>query len=188
MKKVFRKITAVALVLIMCFSTMAPAASASVWENGPSNFEEYREIIENGGYPALSSAQFINVIHAIKKVFRFLTGRGFEEEKHFNFVMDDMLLEICDGVADESGFDVALVGSNLPYVNGLADFVTATFDVDTAVLREKIYQLRYEQDAQGNWTMAGLYYFLGLYFSVIEECKAYCVPVEEENCYDKGRF
>ncbi len=184
MKKIFRKITAVALVLIMCFSTMAPAASAAASENAPSNLEEYREIIEDGGYPALSSSQFINIIHAIKRVFLFLTGRGFEEDKHFNFVMDDMLLEICEGVADESGFDVALVGSNLPYVNGPADFVNATFNIDTAAFREKIYELRYEQDAQGNWVMAGLYYFLGMYFSVIEECKAYCVPVEEENCYE----
>ena len=183
MKKVIKKLTAVILVLIMSFSVAAPAASALEWDNGPSNFEEYREIIEKGGYPAISSKQFIDAIHAIKKVFCLLTLRKYEDE-HFNFVMDEMLAEICGGVAEKSGFDVALVGSNLPGINGLAEFTKATFNIDTVALREKIYELRFEQDAQGNTLVASLYYFLGMYFSVIEECKAYCVPVEEENCYE----
>lgn len=183
MKKVIKKLTAVILVLIMSFSVAAPAASALEWDNGPSNFEEYREIIEKGGYPAISSKQFIDAIHAIKKVFSLLTLRKYEDE-HFNFVMDEMLAEICGGVAEKSGFDIALVGSNLPGINGLAEFTKATFNIDTAALREKIYELRFEQDAQGNTLVACLYYFLGMYFSVIEECKAYCAPVEEENCYE----
>ncbi|MBR4858655.1 MAG: DUF4474 domain-containing protein [Clostridia bacterium] len=184
MKKIITKITAALLVLVLCFSTAAPAATALEWDNGPSNLEEYREILESGGFPALTTKQFYDVFNTIEKVFRLLTGKGFTTGERFNFVMDEMLLEICGDVAEETGFDVALVGSNLPGINGLAEFVTGTFNVDTAVLREKIYELRYEQDAQGNWVMGGLYYFLGMYFSVIEECKAYCVPLEEENCYE----
>ncbi len=184
MKNIIKKITAAALVLIMSFSMMAPASSAFVWDNGPSNFEEYREIIENGGYPALSTKQFYDIINAIEKVFRLLTGRGFTTGERFNFVMDEMLLEICGDVADKTGFDVALVGSNLPGINALPEFVTSTFNIDTAAFREKIYELRFEQDAQDNHLMGSLYYFLGMYFSVIEECKAYCVPIEEENCYE----
>lgn len=184
MKKTIKKIIAMMLVLVMCFSVMAPSAFASDKNNDPKNFEDYREILESGGVPALSSKQFIDTVHAIKKVYYLLTFRGFKEDEHFNFVMDEMLLEICDGVAEKSGFDVALVGSNLPAINGPAEFVVSTFNIDTAALREKIYELRFEQDAQGNWVMGGLYYFLGMYFSIIEECKAYCVPIEEENCYE----
>ena len=44
------------------------SASALEWDNGPSNFEEYREIIENGGYPALSTKQVIDAIHTVKKI------------------------------------------------------------------------------------------------------------------------
>ncbi len=184
MKNVIKKITAVLLVSVMCFSVTAPAATALVWENGPQNFDEYRDILENGGIPTLKTKQFYDVLNAIEKVFRLLTGKGFTTGDRFNFVMDEMLAELCGDIADETGFDVALVGSNLPYVNGLADFVVGTFNVDTTVLREKIYELRYQKDAEGEWVMAGLYYFLGMYFSVIEECKAYCVPTEEENCYE----
>lgn len=184
MKKTIKKITAIMLVLAMCFSVMAPSAFASDKNDGPQNFEEYREILESGGFPAISSKQFIDTVHAIKKVYYLLTFRGFKEDEHFNFVMDEMLLEICDGVAQKSGFDVALVGSNLPGINGLAEFVVSTFNVDTAALREELYELRFEKDAEGDHLMGSLYYFLGMYFSIIEECKAYCVPIEEENCYE----
>lgn len=183
MKKIVTKITATVLVFILCFSTVIPAASALDWNNGPSNFDEYREVIENGGIPTLTTKQFYDMYNALEKIFRLLTGRGFTTGERFNFVMDEMLVDICGDIADETGFDIALVGSNLPGINSLPEFVTGTFNVDTAALREKIYELRFEQDAQGNWVMAGLYYFLGMYFSVIEECKAYCEPVEE-NCYE----
>ena len=177
--KIFKRLTAVILTLTIGFSVCVPSAGAVKTE--PENFDEYREIFEDGGYPALSTAQFIEIVNMFNTVYRFLTGRGFIEQEHFNFVMDEMLMEICKGVADKSGFDVALVGSNLPDVNQLAEFVTGVFRIDPVVLRERFFELQREQDAQGNWSMAGFYYFLGIYFSVIEECKAYCVPLEEEN-------
>ncbi len=180
--KIFKRLVAVILTLAIGFSVCIPSAGAA--SQNPQNFDEYREILEDGAIPAISSKQFIEIVKMFNTAFRFMTGRGFIEEEHFNFVMDEMLMEICKGVADKSGFDVALVGSNLPDVNQLAEFVTGVFRIDPVVLRERFFELQREQDAQGNWGMAGFYYFLGIYFSVIEECKAYCVPLEEENCYE----
>ncbi len=184
MKKIIKKITAVVLVLAMCFSLAAPSASAFRKDDIPTNFDEYREMVKDGVYPALSSQQFLKIAKTINKVFRILTGRGFVEQEHFNFTMDEMLTEICNSVAGESGFDVLLISSNLPEGKQYAEFVTGVFNIDPTALRERFYELRYEQDAQGNWAMAGLYYFLGMYFSIIEECQAYCVPLDEENCYE----
>lgn len=184
MKRIIKKITAVMLVFVMCFSVVAPSASAFVKNDEPSNFEEYREMIKDGVYPAMSSRQFLDIAKTINKFFRLLTGRGFVEQEHFNFTMDAMLAEICNGVAEESGFDVLLISSNLPEGKQLAEFVTETFNIDPAALRNRFYEMQHEQDAQGNWAMAGLYYFLGMYFSIIEECQAYCVPIDEENCYE----
>ena len=172
------------MVFVMVFSVATPSVPAAQTDDSPSNLKEYREVIESEGIPALTTKQFYDVFNVIEKLFRLFTGRGFTTGKRFNFVMDEMLLEICGDVADETGFDVALVGSNLPPMNSVVEFVTGTFNVDTVALREKFNELRYEQDAQGNWSMAGFYYFLGMYFSVIEECKAYCVPTQEENCYE----
>ena len=184
MKKFIKKITAVIMVFVMVFSVATPSVPAAQTDDSPSNLKEYREVIESEGIPALTTKQFYDVFNVIEKLFRLFTGRGFTTGKRFNFVMDEMLLEICGDVADETGFDVALVGSNLPPMNSVVEFVTGTFNVDTVALREKFNELRYEQDAHGNWSMAGFYYFLGMYFSVIEECKAYCVPTQEENCYE----
>ena len=157
MKKFIKKITAVILVFVMVFSVATPSVPAAQTDDSPSNLKEYREVIESEGIPALTTKQFYDVFNVIEKLFRLFTGRGFTTGKRFNFVMDEMLLEICGDVADETGFDVALVGSNLPPMNSVVDFVTGTFNVDTVALREKFNELRYEQDAQGNWSMAGFY-------------------------------
>lgn len=183
MKKIIKKFTAALLVLVMCFSVMAPSAAAFD-SSTPSNFEEYREMLSEGGYPALSTEQFLKVVKVFNTAFRLLTGRGFIEQKHFNFKADALLTEICNGVAEKSGFDILMMVSHFPETKQYAEFVTETFDIDTTELRNKFYQLRFEQDAQGNWVMASVYYFLGMYFSVIDECQAYCVPLEEENCYE----
>lgn len=185
--KITKRIIALILTLAIGFSVCVPAANAVTSQQSvpqPQNFDEYREIIEDGAIPAMSSQQFINMVKAFNTAARFFTGRGFVEPEHFNFVMDDMLMDICADVAQESGFDVYLIGSNLPEINQCSSFVTEVFNIDTVALRDKLYELRYEQDEQGNWVMAGLYYFLGMYFSVIEECQAYCAPLEEENVYE----
>lgn len=185
MKNFIKKITAVVLVLVMCFSVAAPSAYAyTEKENTVSNFEEYREIIEKGGFPALSSKQFVDVVKAINTVIRLLTGRGFVKQEYFNFTADEILTGICNEIAGKSGFDILMIVSQFPETNQYAEFVTETFRLDTTELRNRFYELRYEEDANGNHALACFYYFLGLYFSVIEECSAYCVPLEEENCYE----
>ena len=181
--KITKKIIALILTLAIGFSVCAPAANAAKTTT-LQNFDDYRQVLADAGYPALSSKQFIEIAKMFNTAVRFFTGRGFIEQEHFNFVMDDMLKDICAEVADESGFDVYLIGSHLPEINQCSRFVTETFNIDTVALRDKFYELRYEQDAQGNWPVAGLYYFLGMYFSVIEECQAYCVPRDEENVYE----
>ena len=180
--RTFKKIIAIILTLAIGFSVSAPSANAFI--STPENFDEYREILEDGGYPALSTEQFMEIVKAFNTAFRFLTGRGFIEQEHFNFTADALLTEICDGVADKSGFDILMMVTRLPETKQYAEFVTETFRIDTTAIRNRFYELRYEQDAQGNWVMASVYYFLGMYFSVIEECNAYCVPLEEENCYE----
>lgn len=180
--KTLKRIIALILTLAIGFSVCAPSAAAV--STAPENFDEYREIFEEGGYPALSSKQFLEIVKMFNTAFRFLTGRGFIEQEHFNFSADVLLTEICNGVADKSGFDILMLVGRLPETKQYAELVTGIFRIDTTALRNRLYELRYEQDAQGNWVMASVYYFIGMYFSVIEECYAYCEPLEEENCYE----
>lgn len=182
MKNIIKKITSVVLILSIAFSLCVPSVSAA--SHDPENFEEYAEILNNGGVPALSTQQFMMIVKIFNTALRFVTGRGLIKQEHFNFTADSLLTEICNGVAEESGFDILMMVSRFPETNQYAEFVTETFRIDTTALRNKFYELRYEQDAQGNWVMASVYYFIGMYFSVIEECHAYCVPLENDNCYE----
>ncbi|MBQ3046065.1 MAG: DUF4474 domain-containing protein [Clostridia bacterium] len=174
--KTLKRVIALILTLAIGFSVCAPSANAFV--ASPENFDEYREIIEDGGYPALSSKQFLEIVKVFNTAIRFLTGRGFIKQEHFNITADALLTEVCNSVANESGFDILMLVSRFPESKQYAEFVTETFQIDTTALREKFYELRYAEDAKGNVPMACVYYFLGLYFSVIEECHAYCEPLE----------
>lgn len=183
MANIFKRITATVLVLVMCFSVALPSVSAAN-DTYPSNFEEYRKMLNGDEYPALSTAQFMKVVDVFNTAYRLLTGRIFIEQKFFKFSTDAMLTEICNHITAESGLDLLMITTHLPETKQYAEFVTKTFDIDTVAVRNKFYQLRYEQNAQGNWVMASVYYFLGMYFSIIDDCQAYCVPLEEENCYE----
>ncbi len=184
--KALKKITALMMAFVISFSVCSVNAAAATAEKEPMNLEEYREIIESGAYPAVTTKLFLSVTEKIGKVFRILTGKGFEEPERFNFVADEMLMELCNYVADETGLDLILMLQSMPEANGLAELVTETFNIDPVVLREAFYEKRYEFDEQGNTPLAIICYFLGVYFSVIEECKVYCVPYEEwgENWYE----
>ena len=178
--KILKRITALILTAAICFSMCSVNLTASAVEvNEPRNIKEYREIIERGAYPAVTTKLFVSVASTVNRIFRILTGRGFKEPEHFNFVADEILMELCGYVADETGLDLLLLLQSAPEANGFAELVTETFNIDPVVLREAFYEKRYEFDEQGNSPMAIICYFLGMYFSIIEECKVYCVPYEE---------
>ncbi len=176
MKKI-QRIIALILSLTIGFSALTVSASAA--DGKPQNFEEYREMLEDGGYPAMTTKQFMGIVKAFNTVIRFFTGRGLIEQEHFNFTTDEMLTEICNYMAEETGLDLLMMLSQMPESNQYAEFVTETFQIDTTLLRDKFYEKRFEFDDQGQTIPAMIMYFLGLYFSVIEECEAFCIPLEE---------
>ncbi len=176
MKKI-QRIIALILSLTIGFSALTVSASAA--DSKPQNFAEYREMLEDGGYPAITTKQFMGIVKAFNTVIRFFTGRGLIEQEHFNFTTDEMLTEICNYMAEETGLDLLMMLSQMPESNQYAEFVTETFQIDTTLLRDKFYEKRFEFDDQGQTIPAMIMYFLGLYFSVIEECEAFCIPLEE---------
>ncbi len=176
--KITKRIVALILALIMSFSACFVTSNAAFDISQPSNFEEYADFL-NDGYPAISSKQFLAVVKAFNTVFRFLTGRGFIEQEHFNFTADEMLTEICTYMADETGFDILMLISSFPETNQYAEFVVETFNIDTAVMRDEILKIRDDMDAQSNFAAAALFHFLAVYMSIIDKCEAYCVPFDE---------
>lgn len=173
-----QRIISLVLALAIGFSAFTFNASAAD-STEPKNLTEYRRMLEAEGYPAMTTSQFMSITKAFNTAFRFFTGRGFEEQEHFNFTADEMLTEICNYMAEETGLDLLMMLTRLPETNQYAEFVSETFKIDTAVLRDTFYEKRDEFDAQGQGTWAALMHFLGVYFGIIDECEAYCVPFED---------
>ena len=182
MKKLTERLTAVILTLAICFSLAAPAANAV---NIPKNFDDYREMINSYSFNAMSTKTFFDILDAADKVIRFLTFRGFSERDYFDLKTDKIINDLCNEVSEKTPLDLLMVVDHFPESRGFAEFVVGTFKVDTAALRNRLYELRFQEDAKGNKPMAILYYFLGAYFSIIDECEAYCVPhCDEKGCYE----
>ncbi len=172
-KRLLSLILVLSIVLTAC-----PIYSVSAEENTeePRNFEDYAEILENEGYTGQTEDKQ-TVLSPLKKKSLF-------SRKKFNFVTDDMIAEICNHIKKESGLDLLGLITSVPETNQGIDFVVETFNIDTTAMRDALYEIRFKMDEQGNKPLAVMFYFMGLYFSVIEECKAYCIPLEEENVYE----
>lgn len=183
--RVIKRFTAVILTVAIGLSVCVLPASASKNQvAGPQNFDEYKEMMNDGGIPALSTATFVEIVKAIDTVNRVLTGRIFDKKEYFNFSTDKILTEICDYISEESSLDILMFIGSFPETKQYAEFVTETFRIDAVALRNKFYELQHEMDDQGNHLAASVFYFLGMYVSIIDKCEAFCEPIEEENCYE----
>ncbi|MBQ2841815.1 MAG: DUF4474 domain-containing protein [Clostridia bacterium] len=175
-----KRLTAIILTLTIVFTVCSTFwASASEKEiTNPQNLEEYSDWLEN---------ESCSVSTPTKKLGNALlsaTGRHEISKKHFNFVVDDMVGEICDHIKEESSLDLVGIISSVPETNQGINFVYETFDIDSEAVKNIFMQARFKCDEQENYVLAVLFHFLGVYFGIIEECKAYCVPLEEENVYE----
>lgn len=180
-KRIIAVIAAFAVVLSTCTAMTVSASEKKITE--PLNFEEYALMLEQEGYPAMTTEQFLQICNGVNGVFRFMTGRGFSEQEYFNFYVDEILDDVCRTIADETNLDLVLLFSSFPETNQLAEFAVGVFDIDTTAMRNELFRLRDEEEAEGNTLLKRFYHFAGLYFSIIDECKAYCEPTGEKNCY-----
>lgn len=172
-KRIIALILALVIGASVCFCGNVSAAEE------PKNLIEYKQMLDKEGYPALTTEQFMGAVKKINTAYRTLTGRGDIPQEHFNFVADEILTELCGYMAEETGLDLMMMLTRLPETNGFPEFVTETFDIDPAVIRNVFYQKRAEFDSRGQGFPALLMHFLGVYFGIIDECKAYCAPYDE---------
>ena len=81
--KITKKIIALILTLAIGFSVCAPAANA-VNNPAPQNFSDYRQVLADNGYPALSSKTFVEITKAFDFIVRFFRNKGFTN-RYFTF-------------------------------------------------------------------------------------------------------
>ncbi len=181
-KRIISIIVTFAIVLSACSVLSVSASEKQITE--PKNFSEYAEMFEQEGYPALTSAQFLEFYNRVNGAYRFVTGRGFIEPEYFNFCVDEILGDVCQTIADETNLDLVLLLSHLPETKHYAEFIVQFLDIDTVAMRDELFKRRDEAESNGNTWLKRFYHLAGVYFSIIDECKAYCEPTGEKNCYE----
>ena len=73
-------------------STEIPSDVETEDENNPKNFDDYMEILKDGGYPSLSTRTYLKITKFFNTIFRFITGRGFIKRESFNFTADALVV------------------------------------------------------------------------------------------------
>lgn len=178
---VMKKLISVILVFAVVFSCIIPVGYAQ--DGGDetpeiNSLSEYRDYLEENGYPAITTEQYLKIAGTITTVNRILTGQIINPKEHFNVTVDALISEISDYALERTGFDLEEIMHRLPNISKPADLIVNTFNIDTAALREEIFAIRDEYDAQGDHTRGALFHFIGVYMSVIELCEIYTIPVE----------
>ncbi|MBO5859582.1 MAG: DUF4474 domain-containing protein [Clostridia bacterium] len=176
-----KKIMSVIMVLVVVFSCVIPVANAQDKERtltDISNISDYKEYLRENGYPAITTEQYMKIAGIITTINRILTGQIINPKEHFNVTVDALITEISDYALERTGFDLEEVMHRLPNISKPADVITDTFNIDTTALREEIFAIRDELNANGDGSTAAIYHFLGVYMSVIELCEIYTIPVE----------
>lgn len=186
--KHIKKITAVLLALVIGFSVCALNFTSSAEETAetPQSIAEYEEVLEDA-QSAITTADFVAGMKKAINAYRAVTFRGNIPKEYMTFVADDMLQQILGYIADETGVDVLLGLNSLPKTNEGIEFAVETFNIDTVALRNEIFKIRYKLDDMNMGPLASVMYYLGMYLSIIEECKVYCVPYDgmnEDNWYE----
>ncbi len=178
--KTTRKITALILSMVLLVSMATPAFAAPKKEI--TSRAEYVEMLsEETGSPALTTAEFLQIMNKISDFLRLLTGGKYPSTDKLNVSFDTFILETNHQILQSSGLDIVGIISEFPPLNTNIGYATEKLKIDTVAVRELMYALRDECYSIGSPTLAGMYHFIGVYMSVIDEAYFYTVQDEEND-------
>lgn len=154
-----------------------------------ANISDYKKMLADFNRPTITTEQFFKVVKILNFPYRLFTGSAFMPEEHFNVTMDAFIESLSEEVLAESGLDVAAIFSNIPDINGPAELVVNTLNIDTTEFRNQMYAKRDELWEANDDTTATIYHFLGAYLSIIEKCELYAEPTSDPDIYEiKARY
>lgn len=175
-----KKAVSVILVFVMLFSFNTFAAKE---EKAVDNPAEYMQLLWDEGHNAISSDVVVRILNRVQKILSRFSGKD-EYIRSFNISLDSFSEGVFGYIAENSGFDIGEILVNLPDINIPANRIVDAFSIDTTAFREEMYIKKAESEAKGDGTTAMICHFLGVYFSIIEECYVYGQPAEEADVYE----
>ena len=180
--KFLKNIIAVLMALIIGLS-VSVYVFASTTESQLSrpqylSISEYKQKLYDEGIPVFTTKQFLTIANIFNPVIRFLTGKWLVPDNNMDVTVDEFVTSACDYVFENCGLDIVAILTNIPDVNGFAEFTTEVFQIDTVAMRETLYDKRDQYWEEGNTLLSSLCDFLGAYMSVIEKCEVCAVETD----------
>lgn len=177
MKKITLKLTAVILTLVICLSVCVPGTFAS--RNRPEDvpemesLDDFREYLSDGGHPTFTTDEFMHIYDGFGFIFRLLTGRAFAPAERFKVSVDPFITAVCNGISEETGFDIVTLITNLPESNQIAELAVKVFNIDPVSMREQTYAKANECFETGDALKGNFYHLMGAFFSIIDNAEIY---------------
>lgn len=176
----FKKAVSVILIFALLFSFNSFAVKE---ETEAENPQEYMQMLWEEGYDAISSDVIVAILQHIQNIVAHLAGKdGYE--RSFNLSLDSFSEDVFGYIAENSGFNIGEILCSLPDINVPANKIVDTLNIDTTSFREEMYNKKAQCEAEGNGSMAMVYHFLGVYFSIIEECFVYGEKTDNPDVYE----
>ncbi len=182
--KTTSKITALILSMVLLFTIATPAFAVPKKEI--TTRAEYAAMVaDETGKPALTTAEFLSITRATADFFRLMTNGKYPSAEKLDVSFDDFLLTANHYVLQNSGLDVVAIIGDFPPLNINVGYVTDKLKIDTVAMRELMYALRDGCYKMGMTELGYMYYFVGVYMSIIDEAYFYAVPTKEnEKLYE----
>lgn len=186
-----KRIIAAVMSIVIIATANVPVFSAETAEAEISvgNFEiktlsDYKELIREEGFPVISTEQFLKITNVFSVFFRIITGKIFLPQKNFDVRFDELVANACNIVYMDCGLDIVSLLTSIPDFNVPAKIAVEVFNIDTNTIREVMYEKRDAAKEKDDDVMYYVYYFLGAYLAVMENCTIYGVPTDDPNVYE----
>ncbi len=177
-------IVIIATANVPVFSAETAEAEISVGNLEIKTLSDYKELIHEEGFPVISTEQFLKITNVFSVFFRIITGKIFLPQKNFDVRFDELVANACNIVYMDCGLDIVSLLSSIPDFNVPAKIAVEVFNIDTDTIRSVMYAKRDEAAQDNNDVMYYVYYFLGAYLAVMENCTIYGVPTDDPNVYE----
>lgn len=179
--KITKKIVALLLSLVILCSVAVPTIAAKPSEL--NSRAQYAEMLNDEGYPAMTTDEFLAKINAAGDFFRFITGNNFPSEERINISFDKMLTDANLYVVENSGIDVEKILRNLPPLNRISSLIVETCEIDTVAFRDEMFAACAKHDAEGTG-LGVIYYTLGCFLSIIDKIELFTVQTDDPVVYE----
>lgn len=174
------KIISLLMALVLIFTMATPVLASSV--KNVKSVEQYADMLENEGYPAITTAEVLEKFKAASDFFRLMTGDRFPSEEKLDITFDKFLTDANLYVLENCGVDMESILESLPPLNNVTELIVTTFEIDPVAFRDAMYEERFRHDAEGTG-LGVVYFFLGAFFSMIDKIEMFAEPTDNPDVY-----